>query len=80
MKVTATNPLINKAGKIIPMPCTMFHLAIVYNVNRRTMYNWLKPFKNAIGTRVTNFYNCKQVEIIFEKIGEPEFYEFAEWL
>jgi hypothetical protein len=70
------NPLLASTGNIIPMPCTISHLSTIFNVDRRTMYNWLLPFKKDIGTRITNYYNCKQVEIIFEKLGEPEHFDF----
>jgi hypothetical protein len=75
MKVTR-NPLLVSNGKIIAMPCTISHLAYVYQIDRRTMYNWLKPFETLIEPRITNYYTCKQLDIIFDKLGHPENYDF----
>jgi hypothetical protein len=73
---TIQNSINNSRGKVIPMPCTIALLSAVYNENRKTMYNCLLLFKNEIGVRITNYNNYHQVEIIYEKLGEPESFEF----
>jgi hypothetical protein len=65
------NPLVNVNGSITPRPCTTTDLAHVYGVNRRTINSWLKPFATLIGERTAYYYTQKQVEIIFEKLGDP---------
>jgi hypothetical protein len=54
---TIQNSIKNSSGKEIPMPCTIALLSAVYNENRKTMYNWLLPFKNEIGAKIANYYN-----------------------
>jgi hypothetical protein len=65
------NPLVNVNGTITARPCTNTDLAHVYGVNRRTVFTWLKPFEAELGKRIAYYYTQKQVEIIFEKLGEP---------
>jgi hypothetical protein len=50
---------------------TPLELAHLYKVNKRTLYGWLKPHSEKIGDRTGNFYTPKQVQQIFEAIGEP---------
>jgi hypothetical protein len=66
------NPLVNSDGSVTARPCTNMDLCTVYGVGRRTMISWLKPFSNEIGQRISYFYTQKQVDIIFEKLGEPQ--------
>lgn len=49
---------------------TLAQLAAYYNVSRTTMRKWLKPFRNEIGPVEGNFYTPKQVQVIFDKIGD----------
>jgi hypothetical protein len=70
------NPLINNNGTITPRPCTNTDLCMVYGVHRRTIEAWLKPFSAQIGDRVSYYYTQKQVEFIFEKLGEPKDFDF----
>jgi len=46
-------------------------LAQLYNVSRDTFRNWIKPFKPQIGTRIGDLYTPKQVQAIFDALGEP---------
>lgn len=46
-------------------------LAALYKVNVRTFASWLKPFNEKIGERIGLFYTPKQVQTIFDCIGEP---------
>jgi hypothetical protein len=70
------NPLVNVDGSITARPCTNVDLGFVYGVDRRTIISWLKPFENAIGKRISYFYTQKQVQIIFESLGEPQHVDF----
>jgi hypothetical protein len=65
------NPLVNNDGSITPRPCTVTDLAMIYGVNRRTINTWLKPFEAEIGKRSAYYFTQKQIQIIFEKLGEP---------
>lgn len=70
------NPLVNIDGTITPRPCTNVDLSFVYGVDRRTLISWLKPFNTEIGVRISYIYTQKQVQIIFEKLGEPQNVDF----
>jgi hypothetical protein len=70
------NPLVNIDGSICARPCTNVDLGLVYGVDRRTIISWLKPFEKEIGKRISYFYTQKQVQIIFECIGEPLHVDF----
>lgn len=52
-------------------PYTSKELYNLYQVPRRTMEKWLKPFREEIGKRTGQWYTVKQVAIIFEKLGVP---------
>ena len=46
-------------------------LAEIYDVDRRTMNRWLKPFKEEIGLRLGRYYTITQVRMIFLKLSVP---------
>lgn len=46
-------------------------LAALYKITIRTLNIWLKPFENMIGPERGRAYTPKQVQIIFECLGEP---------
>ncbi|MBX7227788.1 MAG: DUF4248 domain-containing protein [Chitinophagales bacterium] len=52
-------------------PCCLKDLAMMYDVKPRTIKVWLKPFEEAIGEKNGRYYTIRQMEIIFEKLGEP---------
>nr|WKN35315.1 DUF4248 domain-containing protein [Tunicatimonas sp. TK19036] len=52
-------------------PQTKQELANAYGVSTRTLTNWIAPFKEQIGKRLGHTYTPKQVQIIYELIGEP---------
>lgn len=54
-------------------PYTHKELAVLYQVSWLTFQKWLKPFKNDIGKKNGHFYTTKQVLVIFDKLGWPEF-------
>jgi hypothetical protein len=53
-------------------PYCLKELAALYEVKPRTIKIWLEPFATSIGEKNGRFYTIKQVEIIFDKIGEPK--------
>jgi hypothetical protein len=52
-------------------PYSLKELAALYEVKPRTIKLWLEPFLEIIGVKKGRFYTIKQIEIIFDKIGEP---------
>lgn len=46
-------------------------LAKLYNIHVDTFTKWLEPFAEQIGTVTGRIYTPKQVEKIFECLGEP---------
>ena len=66
MEMTTQNPV----GQL--RPYCLKELAALYDVKPRTVKIWLEPFLNVIGKKSGRFYTIKQVQIIFEKIGEPK--------
>lgn len=51
---------------------TTEELALLYNITKKTFLKWLTPFQNEIGQKIGWYYNIRQVNIIFEKLGRPE--------
>jgi hypothetical protein len=47
-------------------------LAALYEVTPRTIKIWLEPFEEFIGEKKGRLYTIKQVQIIFDKIGDPK--------
>ena len=52
-------------------PYCLKELAALYEVKPRTIKIWLEPFLSAIGEKSGRFYTIRQVQIIFNKIGDP---------
>lgn len=63
--------MMNKHNGIVIRPYTHKELAALYGVSWITFQKWLKPFESEIGLKNGHFYNTRQVEIIFEKLGLP---------
>jgi hypothetical protein len=60
-------------NKTIPLrPYSLKELAALYDVKPRTVKIWLEQFSTFIGDKKGRFYTIKQIEIIFDKIGEPK--------
>jgi hypothetical protein len=59
---------------ITKRPYTYKELMQIYGVSRRTMMNWLKPYKEEIGDKRGRYLTIIQVGIIFGIIGEPPGY------
>ena len=48
-------------------------LAFAYNdISLKTLNSWLSPFQKQIGAYKGKMYTPKQIQIIFELLGEPE--------
>ena len=60
-----------KISKTQLRPYCLKELAALYEVKPRTIKIWLEPFLSIIGEKNGRFYTLRQVEIIFNKIGEP---------
>lgn len=52
-------------------PYTLKELAALYDVDDRTIRNWIEPFKAEIGKKNGNYYSVIQVRIIFTRLGVP---------
>jgi hypothetical protein len=52
-------------------PYTMKELAKLYHVTGPTFLKWLKRNQDAIGERMGHTFTIRQVEIIFDILGEP---------
>ncbi|MEM8968786.1 MAG: hypothetical protein AAGE93_20385 [Bacteroidota bacterium] len=52
-------------------PQTKQELAHAYGVTIRTLTNWIAPHEERIGVRHGHTYTPKQVQIIYELLGEP---------
>lgn len=63
--------VMNKHNGIVIRPYTHKELAALYGVSWLTFQKWLKPFEEEIGIKNGHFYNTRQVEIIFAKLGYP---------
>jgi hypothetical protein len=59
-------------GKAPLQPYTTEEMAELYNITTKTFLKWLEPFKNDIGEKIGWYFNIRQVEIMFEKLGRPE--------
>lgn len=58
--------------KVPLQPYTTDELALLYGITAKTFLRWLVPFEEAIGKKIGWYFNIRQVEIIFEKLGRPE--------
>jgi hypothetical protein len=77
LSVTGVKPLKNQpcmtdTRKFITLKAySPGEIAKIYEVDRRTMNKWLKPFKEEIGLRLGRYYTIAQVRIIFLKLSVP---------
>ena len=53
-------------------PYTYKELTQLYGVSKRTLQNWLKPFKVEIGEKPGRYFTVKQMDMIFKKLGFPK--------
>jgi hypothetical protein len=57
--------------EIKPKAMNKTTLARLYNVHIDTFTKWIEPFADKIGTVTGRIFTPKQVETIFECLGEP---------
>jgi predicted DNA-binding protein YlxM (UPF0122 family) len=62
----------NEIEAVYTKPYSVKDFARIYNVSRKTIRRWIKPFEKEIGERNGHYYNVFQVKTIFEKLGLPE--------
>lgn len=56
----------------IPLkPYSKKELCSLYDVSYKTLQRWLTPFQEKIGEYIAKRYTVKQVQTIFECLGEP---------
>ncbi len=53
-------------------PYSLSELAAFYDVDRRTLKRWLKPYEKEIEEKTGRKYSKMQVEMIFHYIGLPD--------
>jgi hypothetical protein len=67
------NHIITKIAREAPsQPYTTDELAMLYGITPKTFLKWLDPFKKEIGDKIGWYFNIRQVNLIFEKLGRPE--------
>ncbi len=50
---------------------TTKQLYTLYGVNDKTFRKWLEPFWELLGEKRGIYFNLRQVELIFDKLGVP---------
>jgi len=64
--------VIGKITSTVPtQPYTTDEIAMLYGITAKTFLKWTEPFKNEIGQKIGWYFNVRQVNIIFEKLGRP---------
>jgi len=69
--IRKTVKLIAPPNGIVVKPYTLVELARMYEVDRRTFKEWLKPFAKQLGERMGRYYSIPQVKLIFQKLDYP---------
>ena len=52
-------------------PYTLLDLSRLYKISKPTLRKRLIPLQEEMGLRIGNYYNPRQIRIIFEKLGTP---------
>lgn len=58
--------------KIEASPLNYKQLATLYNVSHKTLKSWLEPIEKELGPIRGQRFTIKQVQLIFDNIGEPK--------
>lgn len=58
-------------GNLIVKPYRLSDLAIIFDVNRKTMRKWLDKYPEVFGTREGKYFSVRQVEFCLDKFGLP---------
>ncbi|MBS1773407.1 MAG: hypothetical protein JST82_11165 [Bacteroidetes bacterium] len=53
-------------------PYSYKELTQLYGVSKKTLLNWIQPFKEEIGEKRGRYFTVNQVDIIFRKLGFPK--------
>lgn len=65
--------VMEKITSLVPaQPYTTDELSLLYGITSKTLLKWIEPFKNEIGQKIGWYYNIRQVNVIFERLGRPE--------
>ena len=64
---------VSQSPKIQMKAYSFKEVAVMYEVSIKTLHTWLTPFKNEIGKKEGRYYTPKQIKVIFDKLGLPEF-------
>lgn len=57
--------------KVVVKPYSLKELARVYEISEYIFKTWLKPIEWEIGSVLGQYYNIRQVELIFKNFGAP---------
>ncbi len=60
-------------------PFKPIELSHLYEIDKRTLNRWLKPFAKLIGKPNGQFYSILQVKKIFRFLGSPEGYDDSDY-
>ena len=63
--------IIETTREVFIKPYTHMDLAELYGISYKTLYKWLKPFRDELGKKQGYYYTIPQVKIIFEKLDYP---------
>ncbi|MFI5150918.1 MAG: hypothetical protein ACHQRM_14370 [Bacteroidia bacterium] len=45
----------------------------LYGISKYILRQWLAPYQHEIGERIGLYYSHKQIALIFEKLGIPDY-------
>jgi hypothetical protein len=65
-----------EVGKIDIRPYMKKELAVIYNMETRAFYAFIKHYEEEIGKKKGKYYNVHQVEKLINCIGLPRSYQF----
>ena len=58
-------------GKLFVKPYRLSDLAIIFDVNRKTMRKWLDKYPEQFGKREGKYFYIRQVEFCLQTFGLP---------
>ena len=58
--------------KFLVIPYNTKQLAKLYGMDYKTFRKWLLPYQEAVGKRIGYYYNFRQANIFFQKLGTPK--------
>jgi hypothetical protein len=65
--------IISKIKESAPLqPYTTDELSLLYGITPKTFLKWVSPFQEEIGKKIGWYFNIRQVNIIFDRLGRPE--------